>query len=167
MNLPEAILIRARSICREVLRLDQEATKGPWTADVAEPEDCVIWAGNKFAGNVGSCSVVPVNPDNAQILFDADIKNAFLIASYRGVTPDMARLVLAFIEEYQCSFWACGLQSCDGKLHCPRCTALIAFVESREGQREQPDLTKGSTPSPAPGGCEPKRSGCEPTGAKE
>ena len=61
----------------------QKHTPEPWAADISDPTDCVIFAGDEFVANIGH-RVQPVT-----VAFDVDIANARLIAA----APDMLALV--------------------------------------------------------------------------
>jgi hypothetical protein len=74
----------------EIEELLDGTTPEPWWADVSEPTDVVVWAGNEqFIVNIGQ-RVQPVS-----VAFDCDEANARLIAT----APTLARQLLAVMEE--------------------------------------------------------------------
>lgn len=74
--------------------LCEKATKGPWTADVDEPDDCVVWSGTgksaEFIGNIGDV-VTPIIQDTekARVIFDVEINNCKFIAASREAMPEL------------------------------------------------------------------------------
>lgn len=80
---------------QQLRALCKKATPPPWTADVSEPDDCVVWAAGRveqcsLVGNVGD-TVTPVIQDHekAQIFFDAEINDCKFIAAAREALPEL------------------------------------------------------------------------------
>jgi hypothetical protein len=92
---------------QQLRALCEKATPPPWTADVSEPDDCVVWAAGcveqcSLVGNVGD-TVTPVIQDHekAQIFFDAEINDCKFIAAAREALPELLDRVEALerVEE--------------------------------------------------------------------
>lgn len=93
----------ARELAAEILRLDREATPGPWTSDGdLSPDDVSVWAGNEFLANVDDPKRVPVAFDitaydhiEGSTGPDASPANGRWIAAVRTLAVDLARAVMA------------------------------------------------------------------------
>lgn len=114
--------------------LCEKATKEPWTADVDEPDDCVVWSGTgksaEFIGNIGDV-VTPIIQDTekARVIFDVEINNCKFIAAAREALPELLDRVEALEKAAEAAILECkdhGDPYQSGHCDCDLCTALRA-----------------------------------------
>jgi len=74
------------------------ATPGPWLADVTTPDDVVIWGPEGSAGDGDSTFILNVGSTRVSrvgVAFDADARNAVLIAAAVNALPALLAVVKA------------------------------------------------------------------------
>jgi hypothetical protein len=121
-------------LSRVLRRLHEEATPGPWEADIKQPLDCVVWGPGKrrdgFVANIGS-AMVPVieneenEPEAMRLVFDAERADTVLIATLRNALPALADLVEETEAEY-----AGHREGCTCTMH-----GLLAALRERLGAK--------------------------------
>lgn len=111
---------KLKELVDEVLRLDNNATRGPWEADLGNWQ---IESKNEESYRDGICSFAPMDRDGTDGDFNKidPINDAFLISRYRISAPKLAKVCLlmqSFIK---------GKLTCLGERHdCPSCNGQDA-----------------------------------------
>ena len=83
------------SAVEKLLKLEAEATPGPWEASTDDDGDVVIYASGEWLLNVGDWSLQNGPPKQVRFIQDCDVATGKLIAAMRPLVKPLAEYLAA------------------------------------------------------------------------